>query len=93
MNFFSGLSEVKVASKLFWYHWYLKFCKVAIVVIKTNSKYDYGKRKKKLKMYAKVLKELLKYKLLTPEERSKTPEMELVYSWWSFLMLASLNLS
>ena len=49
--------------------------------------YDYmttAKEKKKLKMYVKVLKykllKELKYKLLILEKRSKTPEMELVYS-------------
>ena len=38
MILFVGLSEIKVVSKLFWYHWYLKFCKMAIVVTK-NIKY------------------------------------------------------
>ena len=44
------------------------------------------KKKKKIKNVCKsfeicrLLKELLKYKFLTLEERSKTPEMELVYS-------------
>ena len=43
-------------------------------------------KKKKVKHVHKyyeiyrLLKELLKYKLLTPEERSKTPEKKLVYS-------------
>ena len=61
---------------------------MAIVLTKTNIKYMIMAReekKKKLKMYTKVckcrlLKELLKYKFLTSEERSKTPEMKLVYS-------------
>ena len=45
-----------------------------------------AKEKKKVKHIRKsfktyrFLKELLKYKFLTPEERSKTPKMKLVYS-------------
>ena len=45
--------------------------------------YDYCKRKEKLNMYVKVLwtpEKFLKCKLLTPEERYKTPEIKLVYS-------------
>ena len=60
--------------------------------------YDYGKKKeKKVKNVSKsfeiyrLLKELLKYKLLTPEEKFKTPEMKLVYSWWDFFNIGISN--
>ena len=52
---------------------------------KTNVKYMTGKRKKKVNICKsfeiyRLLKELLKYKFLTPEELSKTPKIKLVYS-------------
>ena len=78
-----------VVSKLFWYR-YLKLCKVAVVMTKTNIKYMTIAKEKKFKNVSKsfeicrLLKEFLKYKLLTSEVRSKTPEMELVCSWWDF---------
>ena len=64
----------------------LKFCKGAIVMTKTNIKCMTTAKEKQLKMYTKILKYLDSWKtpeiqILTPEESSKTTEMELVYSW------------
>ena len=50
---------------------------------KTNIKYmTMAREKKSMQMFLKyrLLKELVKYKLLIPEELPKTAEMELVYS-------------
>ena len=48
--------------------------------------YDYGKRKKKVYNVCKSF-EIYRTPERTPGKRSKTPEMELVYSWWGFFFL------
>ena len=77
----------------------LNFCKGTILLTKTNIKCMTMAKEKKVgwNMYVKVLKytnswkELLKYKLLTPEEKSEIPEMKLIYSWWDLSNVASLQ--